>query len=381
MECAIEAMLENAAVVPPNIREFAKSACRPFLYRSREEWVEDLILETGSSVGVPRKGQMMGSYLSFPLLCLQNYLAFRWSTRSVKEVIPVLINGDDILFQSSESVSQVWMETVGRLGLVVERTKTSVAPDYGTLNSTLFEWKDGELVVVPTLRFGMLRPAEYPGSLGKSFSDFVKGIEGAVRWRAGRAFFEAHLGELMSSAFSMPSLGFRSALSHRLSRVYGLLGADRICGDVPPAPVAHSVCLPPDLVSEVPNEFVDGVVTELSSCETASWKWSVGFTPADKVSAAIRYSIASTRWTSDLDLRGDLVAAMSCSDREFAFRFGGGGSLGVSRPSRKEVCQQFTGPVVKRNTTRLFYRVVSECMFRTDSFRCSLPTYEEAVGG
>jgi len=34
MECAIEAMLENAAVVPPNIREFAKSACRPFLYRS-----------------------------------------------------------------------------------------------------------------------------------------------------------------------------------------------------------------------------------------------------------------------------------------------------------------------------------------------------------
>jgi hypothetical protein len=382
MECAIETMLENAAVVPPNIREFAVRACRPFLYSSRDEWVEDLILGTGSKVGVPRKGQMMGSYLSFPLLCLQNFLAFRWATRQSREKIPVLINGDDILFQSSEPVSARWMETVGRLGLVVERTKTSVASNYGTLNSTLVEWEDDHLVVTPTLRFGMLRPAEYPCSLGKSFSNFIKGITGPIRWRAGRAFFEAHLGELKSSAFSMPSLGFEGALALRLSKVFGLLGADRLIGETPRAPVAHSVCLPPDLISEVPNEFVDSDVVELSSCETASWKWSVGFSGADKVTAAIRYAISSTKWTCDPCPLGEYATAAFCSDREFAFRYQGGGRLerGV-RPSRKEIERSFRGSSAPRLTTRLFYRVVAECMFRTDSFGCPLPTYEEAVGG
>nr|UYL94566.1 MAG: RNA-dependent RNA polymerase [Botourmiaviridae sp.] len=43
-------------------------------------------------------GQMMGTYLSFPLLCLQSYVAARWATREVDA--KVLINGDDCLISS-----------------------------------------------------------------------------------------------------------------------------------------------------------------------------------------------------------------------------------------------------------------------------------------
>jgi len=383
MECAIEAMLENVAIVPPNIREFALSACRPFLYASREEYEEDLLLGTGSSVGVPRKGQMMGSYLSFPLLCLQNYLAFRWSTRRAGKKIPVIINGDDILFQSSPAVSKGWMDVVGSLGLQVELTKTSVDDNYGSLNSTLLRWSRGELVVVPTLRFGMLRNSEYPNALGQSFSSFLKGISGPIRWRAGHVFFEAHLGSLKSTSWSLPSLGFFGGLAHRLARVFGLLCRGRMVGEPPAAPISHSVCLPSDLISEVPNEFVDSELVEVSSCETASWKWSVGFSGADKVSSAIRYAIASTSWSNDRDVTALLVGAMSCTDTEFSFKYRGGGLLtgGVSTVSRRNQKDSFYTEKPARCTTRLFYRVVSECLLRSDQFNCPLPTYDEAVGG
>jgi hypothetical protein len=381
MEVALRVMLDNAVNIPPNIREFALGSCRPFLYHSREEWLEDLLLRTGSVVGEPRKGQMMGSYLSFPFLCLQNYLAFRWSTRMVKGRIPVVINGDDILFQADLSAAEDWMETVGSLGLQVEKTKTSVSPDYGSLNSTLFRWNEsGRLSVVPTLRFGMLRPCEYPRSLGKSFQDFLAGIRGGERWRAANVFFQAHAGELRGSSWSLPSLGFRGSLAHRLARVFGFLEG-RLSGTPPDAPVAHSVCLPPDLVSEVPLEFADSVIVELSSCETASWKWSAGFSPADRVKNAIRYCLDATRWEFDDDPNLFFHASVA-SDKAFSFRWGGGGRLsrGV-RPSRKDMLKPFMIEDSARSTTRVFYRVVAECLERTDDFNCPLPTYEEAVGG
>jgi len=380
MEVALQSMLSNSVCVPPNIREFALGSCRPFLYHSREEWLEDLLLRTGSKVGEPRKGQMMGSYLSFPFLCLQNYLAFRWSTRTVAGRIPVIINGDDILFQSTDSVAQVWMETVGSLGLEVERTKTSVSADFGSLNSTLFRWSDGFLSVVPTLRFGMLRPCEYPHSLGKSFNDFLRGISGPVRWRAANVFFQAHIGELRNTSWSLPSLGFRGSLAHRLARVFGLLEG-RQSGTPPAAPIAHSVCLPSDLVSEVPLEFCDRGLTELSACETASWKWGVGFSPADREQASIRYCLAATQWSFS-DFTGLFAQAQCASDAEFSFRWGGGGKLlrGV-QPSRRDYAKSFLIEDAPRSTHRIFYRVVLECLERTDFFAGPLPTYDEAVAG
>jgi hypothetical protein len=277
------------------------------------------------------------------------------------------------------------METVGELGLVVERTKTSIDDEFCTLNSTLFSWGgSGKLVVVPTLRFGMLRPADYPTSLGKSFKNFLRGIDDPVeRWRAGKVFFDFHLGELKGSSWSLPSLGFSGSLAHRLARTYGLLSADRLTGTPPAAPIAHSVCLSPDLVSEVPNEFCDAVVRELNACEVASWKWSRGWSPESLVSEAIRYSIAATRWTDDSDIQLQLIDAMSLDDRVLSWRYHRGGRLccGEQGASRRSLYKPFLDERPARTTSLLHYNIVLECLNRANWFWGPLPTYEEACSG
>jgi hypothetical protein len=369
MESSLRVLLDNAVIIPQNIIKRAMGACRPLLRYEDEEF--EL-----------KKGQMMGSYLSFPFLCLQNYLAFRWSMRGERRRIPVLINGDDILFQSSPAASSRWMEVVGGLGLQVERTKTSVSSRFGSLNSTLFEWKDGTLVVVPTLRFGMLRAPEFLNNLGKSFQDFLRGFSGDYRWRAGRVFFEAHIGAMRRSAWSLPSMGFRGSLSHRLARVFGLLSCERLSGDMPRAPDTHSVVLPSDLVSEVPLEFVDEGIAELSADETSAWKWSTGWRPADRVRNGIQWAIESTRWVDDRETCHLLIDSLSLSDTRFRWRFSEGGRCsqrGVA--SRRELWKPFTVDRLPRLTSRVFYTIVSETMIRASWFWGPLPTYAEVVEG
>lgn len=63
------------------------------------------------------RGQLMGNLLSFPLLCLQNYIAWRWCFRGAWKSIPVRINGDDIVFRTSRARYQQWAGTVRQLGL------------------------------------------------------------------------------------------------------------------------------------------------------------------------------------------------------------------------------------------------------------------------
>jgi hypothetical protein len=84
-----------------------------------------------------RTGQLMGNLLSFPLLCIVNYLAFRYYTGLGRDA-NVKINGDDIVFQSSRQVADRWMEGVVGSGLVLSRGKTMVDRRYFSLNSRLF---------------------------------------------------------------------------------------------------------------------------------------------------------------------------------------------------------------------------------------------------
>jgi hypothetical protein len=385
-ETCLSVMLENAVTVPPNIIDYALRACRPTLYESVNDYrmngvVNAILGEWHPMCPLPpiKKGQMMGSLLSFPLLCLQNYLAFRWSTRSFKGKIPVIINGDDILFQSPKDVSDAWMRTVGQIGLQVEPTKTSVERDWGTLNSTLFSFRGEELALVPTLRFGMLRPSEYPHSLGAGFHDFVRGQEGRRRWKAGQVYFEAHLGALRQLDFSLPSVGFRGTLALRLAKKYGLLDGDRLTGELPPTPEKHSVCLPHDLVSEVPNEYVDPEVADLNATETAAWKWSMGYSGTSRERSAIRYCLSMTRFTNDTSTISDIVVAMSCDDSEFAYRFGERARLTVRGASRKCLSEPFFRDRESRTTVRLFWRIAEEILRRAEWFWGQLPSYEEAT--
>jgi hypothetical protein len=360
MEVALSVMLSHAVSVPANVRELAIRACRPILF-SEEESLE------------VRVGQMMGSLLSFPFLCLQNYLAFRWSLSraGVKRRVPVVINGDDILFQEPfDGFSAQWFSTVSAVGLEVERTKTSVAHDFGSLNSTLLRWNGDFLSPAWSPRFGMLRPAEHPGSLGRSFADFLRGAPNEYRFRAGRVWFDWHLGELRSAAVSLPSLGFRGLLAKRLASLYHLLHFAE--AELPRAPFKHGVSFDGDFVSRHDTSTLSAEEHKQSSIEIAAQKWSNGYCRVDRVREAILYCLARSRAKGDrFDYPSDF-SAFWATPNEHQFRQRN--AVAPPSPSRKVLVKPWLAP----------FPAVSDCLLaaaivaQLSSFEWgNLPAYDE----
>jgi hypothetical protein len=359
----LETLLSSACFVPDEVRGFAVESLTPFM-SSEDRGIPEFC---------PSRGQMMGSYLSFPLLCLQNYLAFRWICKQEGlGKVPLAINGDDILFQSSVAFGDRWMETVESLGFTVERTKTGVSWTHASLNSTLFGWDNGLLAEIRTVRFGMLRRAEHCNSLGQSFSDFLRGLTGDLRWRAARVFFERHVGELRSCRFSLPSLGFRGALAHRLARLFGL---DAVETDVPAPPRVHDMGLPPDLVSEVPIGSLSSEERWLSADETASWKWNRGWCPVDRVRSAALWALDSSLVKQWHDPFSRWDWAFWASDAEFSWRLSRiVPERGLSRKAR---WKSFSAPFPVRDTERVLTSIVD--WLAPDFGRGFLPSYNEAL--
>lgn len=120
-----------------------------------------------------RNGQLMGNILSFPILCLVNLAAYLtavvgyyrqnpsvWPTytRSGKNLasllelrletgyltrhelndLPVLINGDDILFQAHMGLYEHWLSNLSEFGLVPSVGKNYYSDEFFTVNSELY---------------------------------------------------------------------------------------------------------------------------------------------------------------------------------------------------------------------------------------------------
>jgi len=132
-------ILRSARSVPEHVKEMARDS-------------QELDIASGAKVARVRTGQLMGNLLSFPLLCIVNYLAFRYYAQVGPEV-PVRINGDDIVFRASAPVARRWMEGVVGSGLTLSVGKTLVLPQYFTLNSRLFRGRrEGSPCLVPCVR-------------------------------------------------------------------------------------------------------------------------------------------------------------------------------------------------------------------------------------
>jgi len=104
-----------------------------------------------------RSGQMMGYLLSFPLLCLTNYITF---TYCIPRNVPVKVNGDDIVFRATEQERKKWVEGVGKSGLVLSVGKTLVNKRFFTVNSALFTSGPHRVRLCPYIRAKSLFPAE-----------------------------------------------------------------------------------------------------------------------------------------------------------------------------------------------------------------------------
>lgn len=97
------------------------------------------------SIQLPQKeGQLMGSIISFPILCIANAAILRW-TREVDTYrdldlsrSKILVNGDDGLLRTTKRGKQVWELIASELGLKPSVGKVYYSKEFLNINSALF---------------------------------------------------------------------------------------------------------------------------------------------------------------------------------------------------------------------------------------------------
>jgi hypothetical protein len=89
---------------------------------------------SGLTPVLQESGQLMGSLLSFPLLCLLNDCTAKFVGLSPHQY---LINGDDILMRTPAKTYPLWKEKVREFGLSLSAGKNYIHKEYGTVNSQL----------------------------------------------------------------------------------------------------------------------------------------------------------------------------------------------------------------------------------------------------
>jgi hypothetical protein len=172
-------LLDTAVNVPRGVRELALKSLSLELDHPSDP--------APDARRVLQSGQMMGSFLSFPLLNLVNYLTFKWLTGLPDEL--VRINGDDIVFRSSPEIADKWMGGVEKCGLTLSKGKTMVDRRFFTLNSALFQAGSRTVKAIPFIRPKALwgdGDEDKIGSLPGRFKSFAPGMYGKRRvlWRS-----------------------------------------------------------------------------------------------------------------------------------------------------------------------------------------------------
>jgi hypothetical protein len=116
-----------------------------------------MLVEDNGSVHFQTNGQMMGNYLSFPLLCLTNLMTIHvaFGTMNAETMVKggkVKINGDDIVFRCLAREVEVWKRAVAACGLTLSEGKTLVHKRFFSLNSTFFRSDHRGVYLIPVIR-------------------------------------------------------------------------------------------------------------------------------------------------------------------------------------------------------------------------------------
>jgi len=166
----------------------------------------DVRVRFGSDEFRVMRGTMMGSYLSFPILCLYNRLATLYALGEC----PMLVNGDDLVAETADP--SPWHELLPSLGLEPESRKTTYFPTSCNINSTAIVVQRKQAVICKTMRMRALVPKLDIGidTLGERFRAFTsecpRRLPGANAWLT-------HHGPLVHSLIekgvSLGKLGFQ----------------------------------------------------------------------------------------------------------------------------------------------------------------------------
>jgi len=150
-------------------------------------------------------GQMMGSYLSFPLLSLHSYLAASWALGGREGTI--LVNGDDTLVSAN-----VYLEASSYpSGYKLNDLKTIRSENVAEINSTAFlKGAKGKWREIRHLRRGGFL-SDYPGMMHGASA-----VRGSVEWT--NAFIRSRIGKKWGFLPSQLGLHPKSFPAHERER-------------------------------------------------------------------------------------------------------------------------------------------------------------------
>nr|UJQ92874.1 MAG: putative RNA-dependent RNA polymerase [Narnaviridae sp.] len=142
--------IEASRVVIDVILEHLDPEDRPFAAFFRQTLLEQVLVYPAWSKIPPilqANGQLMGSVLSFAVLCVLNLYAYVDSRedshlfvdRASLSRLPVKINGDDILFRTTPARYQAWLRAIDRVGFSLSVGKNFTHPRFFTVNSVPIE--------------------------------------------------------------------------------------------------------------------------------------------------------------------------------------------------------------------------------------------------
>jgi len=109
-----------------------------------------------------RNGQLMGSPISFPFLCLINLVVYWVSLEDYLEtevpmnLLPVLVNGDDIAFRSNPEHYAIWKDYTARVGFKLSLGKNYIHPSIMTMNSEVFRYVGCDFRPIKYFNVGLL---------------------------------------------------------------------------------------------------------------------------------------------------------------------------------------------------------------------------------
>jgi len=174
--------------IPRSLRALAKASLKPKFFGS-----------DGTEKRVTH-GQMQGSYLSFPLLCIQSYCAARWAARFDLGA-RFLVNGDDCVISAKRGITVQDYPS----GFRLNSDKTIRAEGVVEINSTAFLKRNGRWREVRHLRRGGA-VCNYPGMMHMAEAVLNAGpawVDAYQRARIGRhwGFLPSQIGHLTYASY------------------------------------------------------------------------------------------------------------------------------------------------------------------------------------
>lgn len=128
-----------------DIMELAVDELLKVLHHPFDDWIEyeskTHIVKYPKSANQPdiiqTRGQLMGSLLSFPILCVANAACIGIIKKQSLGKIEALINGDDIVFRESQRKIQAWKRLTKSIGLKPSVGKNYQSAKFFSINSQL----------------------------------------------------------------------------------------------------------------------------------------------------------------------------------------------------------------------------------------------------